>query len=91
MICDKKGATVGCCARGCHQNFHLLCARQAGSVFQRDKQVFCRLHSSHRSGEVCYKSLGNKYCKSWKFSLVEFDLANFTGITFTDGNFLINF
>ncbi len=44
-LCEKSGATVGCCAVGCSANFHLLCAREEGSVFQQDKKVYCSMHT----------------------------------------------
>ena len=44
-VCGQRGATVGCCARLCEANFHMLCALQADCILQDDKRVFCREHS----------------------------------------------
>ncbi|XP_067123059.1 histone-lysine N-methyltransferase 2A isoform X2 [Centruroides vittatus] len=42
--CKNKGATVGCCIRGCPANYHFKCAREEKAIFQEDKKVYCDNH-----------------------------------------------
>lgn len=51
-ICQRAGATVGCCTRGCPANYHFMCARMDGCLFQDDKKVFCSPHKEKVDGEV---------------------------------------
>ncbi|XP_060073553.1 uncharacterized protein LOC132553337 [Ylistrum balloti] len=53
--CNRSGATVGCCMRGCPANYHFMCARQSHCVFQEDKKVFCSLHRDKVDGELVAK------------------------------------
>ncbi|XP_078589839.1 histone-lysine N-methyltransferase 2A-like isoform X3 [Branchiostoma floridae x Branchiostoma japonicum] len=50
--CNKLGATVGCCTRGCPANFHFMCARLEDCLFQEDKKVFCKEHKDKVDGEL---------------------------------------
>ncbi|XP_033758364.1 uncharacterized protein LOC117340710 [Pecten maximus] len=50
--CNRSGATVGCCMRGCPANYHFMCARHSYCVFQEDKKVFCSLHRDKVDGEL---------------------------------------
>ncbi|XP_078675926.1 histone-lysine N-methyltransferase 2A-like isoform X1 [Branchiostoma floridae x Branchiostoma belcheri] len=50
--CNKLGATVGCCTRGCPANFHFMCARLEECLFQEDKKVFCKEHKDKVDGEL---------------------------------------
>ncbi|XP_064595526.1 LOW QUALITY PROTEIN: histone-lysine N-methyltransferase 2A-like [Liolophura sinensis] len=51
-VCSLRGATVGCCTRGCPANFHFMCARQDSCLFQEDKKVFCKQHQNRADGEI---------------------------------------
>lgn len=42
--CGQKGATVGCNARNCSEQYHFPCARRANCAFMVDKKVFCPKH-----------------------------------------------
>ncbi|CAB0010900.1 unnamed protein product, partial [Nesidiocoris tenuis] len=61
-FCDKKGASVGCCARSCPSTYHLSCALQSNCVFLSNKEVYCKNHS-HMRGK---KDLQNRedFCVS---------------------------
>ncbi|OWF41440.1 uncharacterized protein LOC110462400 isoform X2 [Mizuhopecten yessoensis] len=50
--CNRSGATVGCCMRGCPANYHFMCARHSNCVFQEDKKVFCSLHLDKVDGDL---------------------------------------
>lgn len=50
--CQRAGATVGCCTRGCPANYHFMCARLEQCLFQEDKKVFCPQHTEKVDGEV---------------------------------------
>ncbi|VDI41524.1 histone-lysine N-methyltransferase MLL1 [Mytilus galloprovincialis] len=54
-ICQRAGATVGCCTRGCPANYHFMCARMDGCLFQDDKKVFCSPHKEKVDGELVMK------------------------------------
>ena len=41
-VCQIGGATVGCNAKGCKENYHFLCAVAKDSVFYEDRRVFCK-------------------------------------------------
>ncbi|CAH1153697.1 unnamed protein product [Phaedon cochleariae] len=42
--CKQKGASIGCCYKGCHETFHFSCARTAKLNFMHDKTVYCAIH-----------------------------------------------
>ncbi|CAG9855277.1 unnamed protein product [Phyllotreta striolata] len=42
--CKQKGASVGCCYKGCHETFHFPCARTTNLKFMHDKTVYCSNH-----------------------------------------------
>lgn len=42
--CGQKGATVGCNARNCSEQYHYPCARKANCAFMLQKTVFCPRH-----------------------------------------------
>lgn len=43
--CKKKGASIGCCVKECHANYHFSCAYQFGCIFMHDKTVYCKHHT----------------------------------------------
>jgi hypothetical protein len=45
--CNVNGATVGCCAPGCKENYHFLCALARGARFLDDKRVYCSMHTDY--------------------------------------------
>lgn len=42
--CKQKGASVGCCLKGCYETYHFNCARVAKCSFMHDKTVYCATH-----------------------------------------------
>lgn len=42
--CKQKGASVGCCSKGCYETYHFNCARAVNCYFMHDKTVFCPTH-----------------------------------------------
>ena len=50
--CQRTGATVGCNTRGCPANYHFMCARMDGCLFQNDRKVFCSQHEDKIDGHV---------------------------------------
>ncbi|XP_056646115.1 histone-lysine N-methyltransferase trithorax [Diorhabda sublineata] len=42
--CKQKGASVGCCYKGCHETYHFPCARLSNLKFMYDKTVYCATH-----------------------------------------------
>lgn len=44
VYCSNKGATVGCNAKGCYDQYHYTCARNANCLFLVDKTMFCSQH-----------------------------------------------
>lgn len=53
--CDKKGASVGCCARSCPSAYHFSCAIGASCVFLENKEVFCKVHKNLSSAKEIQK------------------------------------
>ncbi|XP_053547112.1 histone-lysine N-methyltransferase 2A [Bombina bombina] len=51
-LCQKLGATVGCCLNSCTSNYHFMCSRQKNCVFLEDKKVYCQKHRDLFKGEV---------------------------------------
>lgn len=48
--CKQKGASVGCCFKGCYETYHFNCARTIKCYFMHDKTVYCPTHDvSHSS------------------------------------------
>lgn len=45
--CGQKGATVGCNARNCSEQYHFACARKSNCAFMVDKKVFCPKHRNN--------------------------------------------
>lgn len=43
-FCKQKGASVGCCLKGCYETYHFNCARIAKCNFMHDKTVYCSTH-----------------------------------------------
>ena len=50
-ICYKKGATIGCCAEYCKENYHFACGQQHNISFKEDKSVFCKKHQYYTGGD----------------------------------------
>nr|XP_022908241.1 histone-lysine N-methyltransferase trithorax [Onthophagus taurus] len=42
--CKQKGASVGCCEKGCHETYHFVCALNSNCHFLHDKTVYCSTH-----------------------------------------------
>ncbi|KRT78743.1 PHD finger motif containing protein [Oryctes borbonicus] len=42
--CKQKGASVGCCEKGCHETYHFACALKVNCYFLHDKTVYCHSH-----------------------------------------------
>lgn len=62
FYCKRRGASIGCCKRGCRKSFHLPCAIKNNclSQFVGSFDSFCHLHhgidtpdSIHRSDVCC--------------------------------------
>ncbi|RUS80752.1 hypothetical protein EGW08_011475, partial [Elysia chlorotica] len=51
-LCQEVGATVGCCATNCRANYHFMCARKDGCMFQVNRMVFCKLHPEFVDSEL---------------------------------------
>ncbi|XP_056399765.1 histone-lysine N-methyltransferase 2A [Hyla sarda] len=51
-LCQKLGATVGCCLTSCTSNYHFMCSRIKNCVFLEDKKVYCQKHRDLIKGEV---------------------------------------
>lgn len=46
VVCNEKGASVGCCYRNCVKTYHFQCARKLFCVFNENKTVYCNNHAS---------------------------------------------
>lgn len=46
VVCNEKGASVGCCYRNCVKTYHFQCARKILCVFNENKTVYCNNHAS---------------------------------------------
>lgn len=42
--CKQKGATVGCCLKGCFETYHLPCAQKSECHFIADRTMYCKSH-----------------------------------------------
>nr|XP_020650223.1 histone-lysine N-methyltransferase 2A [Pogona vitticeps] len=51
-LCQRPGATVGCCLASCTSNYHFMCSRAKSCVFLEDKKVYCQRHRDVVRGEV---------------------------------------
>lgn len=47
IVCDKKGASVGCCYKNCTQTYHFLCAKKANCVFLQNRTIYCYNHDTN--------------------------------------------
>ncbi|XP_067676995.1 histone-lysine N-methyltransferase 2A-like isoform X2 [Haliotis asinina] len=75
--CSRSGATVGCCNRGCSANYHFKCAKADHCMFQEDKKVYCKYHTTQVDGQlveedgfrvlrrVCIDTKGRYQKKTW--------------------------
>lgn len=50
--CKQKGASVGCCLKGCYETYHFNCARAAKCSFMHDKTVYCSTHDISNSSHM---------------------------------------
>lgn len=50
--CKQKGASVGCCSKGCYETYHFACARTAKCYFMHDKTVYCATHDLSQSSHL---------------------------------------
>lgn len=46
IVCNEKGASVGCCYRNCVKTYHFQCARKVFCIFNENKTVYCNNHAS---------------------------------------------
>ncbi|XP_025421628.1 histone-lysine N-methyltransferase trithorax isoform X2 [Sipha flava] len=46
VVCNEKGASVGCCYRNCVKTYHFQCARKVFCLFNENKTVYCNNHAS---------------------------------------------
>lgn len=46
VVCNEKGASVGCCYRNCVKTYHFQCGRKVFCVFNENKTVYCNNHAS---------------------------------------------
>ncbi|XP_065221802.1 histone-lysine N-methyltransferase trithorax-like isoform X2 [Planococcus citri] len=46
-VCDKKGASVGCCYKNCTLTYHFLCAKKASCVFLQNRTIYCQNHDTN--------------------------------------------
>lgn len=46
-VCDKKGASVGCCYKNCTLTYHFLCAKKASCVFLQNRTIYCHNHDTN--------------------------------------------
>lgn len=46
VVCNEKGASIGCCHRNCVKTYHFQCARKVYCVFNDNKTVYCNNHAS---------------------------------------------
>jgi len=58
--CGVSGATVGCYAPGCKENYHFICAVGSGCRFFVDRRVFCK---DHQAAALSQTTKGGKPCK----------------------------
>lgn len=52
VVCNEKGASVGCCYRNCVKTYHFQCARKVFCVFNENKTVYCNNHASDTRSSV---------------------------------------
>lgn len=50
--CKQKGASVGCCSKGCYETYHFACARTAKCYFMHDKTVYCATHDLSQNSHL---------------------------------------
>ncbi|KAG5897396.1 hypothetical protein JTB14_013488 [Gonioctena quinquepunctata] len=50
--CKQKGASIGCCYKGCHETYHFACARTVKLSFMHDKTVYCSSHELAKNSHV---------------------------------------
>ncbi|XP_072401860.1 histone-lysine N-methyltransferase trithorax [Diabrotica undecimpunctata] len=50
--CKQKGASVGCCFKGCHETYHFPCARSCKLKFMYDKTVYCSSHDLPKNSHI---------------------------------------
>lgn len=53
--CKQKGASIGCCLKGCYETYHFNCARLAKCSFMHDKTVYCATHDLSGGGHLIVK------------------------------------
>ncbi|XP_065166058.1 LOW QUALITY PROTEIN: histone-lysine N-methyltransferase trithorax-like [Atheta coriaria] len=50
--CKQKGASVGCCLKGCYQTYHFPCAQKANCHFNADRTMYCHVHDPTKDFNV---------------------------------------
>ncbi|KAK9890198.1 hypothetical protein WA026_010309 [Henosepilachna vigintioctopunctata] len=55
-VCKQKGASVGCCLKGCYETYHFICARKSNCIFLHDKTVFCASHQLPKNCNIITSS-----------------------------------
>ncbi|KAJ8949142.1 hypothetical protein NQ318_012890 [Aromia moschata] len=62
--CKQKGASVGCCYKGCHETYHFGCARTAKLNFMHDKTVYCSTHETTKKSSPIIVDKDFEICRS---------------------------
>ncbi|XP_050537456.1 histone-lysine N-methyltransferase trithorax [Daktulosphaira vitifoliae] len=52
VVCNEKGASIGCCYRNCVKTYHFQCARKLFCLFNENKTVYCNNHASNVRSSV---------------------------------------
>lgn len=45
-LCKLRGASIGCCQKGCSESYHFICAQKADCQFMADKSIYCKHHDT---------------------------------------------
>lgn len=58
-LCEKKGASIGCCFKNCGLTYHFVCARKARCKFFHNKTIYCQTHDTP-SEDPAFSLLANE-------------------------------
>lgn len=58
-LCEKKGASIGCCYKNCGLTYHFVCARKAQCKFFHNKTIYCQAHDTP-SEDPAFSLLANE-------------------------------
>lgn len=56
-LCEKKGASIGCCFKNCGLTYHFGCARKVRCKFFHNKTIYCRAHETPSEDPAAYSLL----------------------------------